>query len=180
MSSRLWPGTRTPQWPLPPAGSLSWTLICVLITQPLGSIPCCCCCWVAKSCPTVRPPWTAACQASLSFTVPRSSLKLTSIKLVMSSNAHPLRPSPLRLNPFSMPSITFLLIFLHRKSQVTERVVSNVLVFPLRDMMILEQLKNVCRHWGSEPFSAKLDISFFNYWVEPIQCPYTNPIKQTH
>lgn len=46
-------------------------------------------------------------------------------------------------------------------------------------MMILEQLKNVCRHWGSEPFSAKLDISFL-VWVEPIQCPYTNPIKQTH
>lgn len=84
-------------------------------------------------------------QAPPSSSVSGSLLKFTSIKLVMSSSPHPLWPSPLRLNPFSMLSIPFLLIFLHRNSQVTERVVANVLVFPLCDMMILEQLKNVCR-----------------------------------
>ena len=31
-------------------------------------------------------PWTAACQASLSFTISRSLLKFTSIELMMSSN----------------------------------------------------------------------------------------------
>ena len=31
-------------------------------------------------------PWTAACQASLSFTIPQSMLKLMSIELVMPSN----------------------------------------------------------------------------------------------
>ena len=39
-------------------------------------------------------PWTAACQASLSFTIPRSLLKFISIELVMLSNhlflCHPL------------------------------------------------------------------------------------------
>ena len=39
-------------------------------------------------------PWIAACQASLSFTIYRSLLKLMSIELVMSSNhlvlCHPL------------------------------------------------------------------------------------------
>ena len=43
-------------------------------------------------------PWTAACQASLSITNSRSSLKLMSIELVMPSNhlifCHPLLPLP--------------------------------------------------------------------------------------
>ena len=55
LSSRWWPGMRTLQQPLPPAKSLSWTLICMLITRPLGSSLCCCCCSVAKSCPTLQP-----------------------------------------------------------------------------------------------------------------------------
>ena len=43
-------------------------------------------------------PWTAAHQASLSFTISRSLLKLMSIESVMSSNhlvlCHPLLPMP--------------------------------------------------------------------------------------
>ena len=42
-----------------------------------------CCCSVAQSCLT---PWTAACQASLSFTNSQSVLKLMSIEWVMPSN----------------------------------------------------------------------------------------------
>ena len=54
-----------------------------------------CCCLAAKLCPTLfRPPWTAACQASLPFTISQSLLKLMSIELVMPSNylilCHPL------------------------------------------------------------------------------------------
>ena len=49
-------------------------------------------------------PWTAACQASLSFTISQSLLKLTSIELVMPSNylnfCH-----PLLLLPSVFPSI---------------------------------------------------------------------------
>ena len=52
----------------------------------------------AQLCPTLCDPWTAACQASLSTTNSRSSLKLTSIKSVMPS--HPLSsPSPPVPNP---------------------------------------------------------------------------------
>ena len=48
--------------------------------------PDCCCFPVAKLCLTLATPWTAAHQASLSFIVSQSLLKLTSIELVMPSN----------------------------------------------------------------------------------------------
>ena len=48
-------------------------------------------------------PWTAACQASLSFTVSQSLLKLMSIELVMPSN-HLILCHPLLLPPI-FPSI---------------------------------------------------------------------------
>ena len=43
-------------------------------------------CSVAKSCPTLCNPWTAARQAFLSFTISQSVLKLMSIESVMPSN----------------------------------------------------------------------------------------------
>ena len=49
-------------------------------------------------------PWTAAFQASLSFTISRSSLKLTSIELVMPSN-HVILDHHLLLLPSVFPSI---------------------------------------------------------------------------
>ena len=42
-----------------------------------------CCCSVTKSCPTLCDPWTAAHQASLSFTISLRLLKLMSTELVM-------------------------------------------------------------------------------------------------
>ena len=55
------------------------------------------CCSVAKLCPALLTPWTAARQASLSFTISQSLFKLMSIELMMSS--HPLLPpSPPALN----------------------------------------------------------------------------------
>ena len=47
-------------------------------------------------------PWTAACQASLSFTISQSLLKLMSIESVMPSN-HPLLCHPLLLLPSIFP-----------------------------------------------------------------------------
>ena len=44
------------------------------------------CCSVTKSYLTLSTPWTAACQASLSFTTPWNLLKLMSIELMMLSN----------------------------------------------------------------------------------------------
>ena len=46
----------------------------------------CCCCLVTQLCPTLRDPWTAAHQASLSITMSQSLLKLMSIESVMPSN----------------------------------------------------------------------------------------------
>ena len=61
----------------------------------------CCYCSVSKSCPTPR---TAARQASLSFTISWSLLKLLSIELVMPSN-HLILCRPLLLLPSIFPSI---------------------------------------------------------------------------
>ena len=49
-------------------------------------------------------PWTAACQASLSFTISWNLLKLMSIELVMPSN-HLILCHPLLLLPSIFPSI---------------------------------------------------------------------------
>ena len=49
-------------------------------------------------------PWTAACQAFLSFTISRSLLKFMSIELVMLSN-HLILGCPLLLLPSIFPSI---------------------------------------------------------------------------
>ena len=43
---------------------------------------CCCCCSVAQSCLTFATPWTAACQASLFFTISQRLLKLVFIGYV--------------------------------------------------------------------------------------------------
>ena len=61
-------------------------------------------------------PWTAACQASLSFTISQSLLKLMSIESVMPSN-HLILCCPLLLLPSIFPSI---------------RVFSNESVLPIK------------------------------------------------
>ena len=52
-------------------------------------------------------PWTAACQASLSFTISQSLLKLMPIELMMPSNHLIVCPHPLLLLPSIFPSIRF-------------------------------------------------------------------------
>ena len=54
--------------------------------------------------PTLVTPWTATCQASLSFTISQSLLKLMSIKSVMPSS-HLILCRPLLLLPSIFPSI---------------------------------------------------------------------------
>ena len=53
---------------------------------------------------TSATPWTAACQASLSFTISQSLLKLVSVQSVMPSN-HLILYCPLLLLPSIFPSI---------------------------------------------------------------------------
>ena len=59
---------------------------------------------MAQSCPLSATPWTAARQASLSFTNSQSLLKFMSIKLVMPS-IHLILCRPLLLPPSIFPSI---------------------------------------------------------------------------
>ena len=63
----------------------------------------CCCCSVTKSCPALST-WTTAHQASLSFTISWSLLKLMSIESVMPSN-HFTLCFPLLLLPSIFPRI---------------------------------------------------------------------------
>ena len=64
-------------------------------------------------------PWIAACQASLSITISQSSLKLTSIKLVMPS--HPLlSPSPPAPNPSQHQSLFQWVNSSHEVAKVLE------------------------------------------------------------
>ena len=67
-------------------------------------------------------PWIAACQASLSITNSRSSLKLRSIKSVMpSSPSHPLSsPSPPAPNPSQHQSLFQWVNFSHEVAKVLE------------------------------------------------------------
>ena len=65
------------------------------------------CCWycsVTKSCPTLCEPMDCTPQASLSFTISQSLLKLMSIESVMPSN-HLILSRPLLLLPSIFPSI---------------------------------------------------------------------------
>ena len=80
---------------LSPSSSLS------LLPRPVST---CCCCSVTQVCLTLRPQASAARQASLSFTVSWSLLKLISIESVMPSN-HPIFCHPSLLLPSIFSSI---------------------------------------------------------------------------
>ena len=88
--------------PLPSSYCFLTSLKCLVETQhPQESI---CCCSIAQSCPILCNPWTAACQASLSFTISQSLLKLMSIELMMPSS-HLILCLPLLLLPSIFPNI---------------------------------------------------------------------------
>ena len=73
---------------------------CWLIFHCIGS----CCCSFAQLCLTFKAPWTAECQASLSFTISWSLFKLMSIDSVMLPN-HLILSHPLLFLPTIFPSI---------------------------------------------------------------------------
>ena len=80
--------SRIHQWTI-----LSWTYV-VVIVQSLSHVQ------------LFVTPWTASCQASLSFSISSSLLRLVSIELVMPSNlCHSLSPSVHPLHPLSPPSL---------------------------------------------------------------------------
>ena len=74
-----------------------------LVTEIPQSSPCCCC-QLLSHVPLFATPWTAAGQASLSFPISWSLLKLMSIESMMLSN-HLILCCPLLLLPSVSPSI---------------------------------------------------------------------------
>ena len=71
---------------------------------PADNVGICCCCSITQSCPTLCDPMDCIRQASQSFTISWSLLKLTSIESVMPSN-HLILCHPLLLLPSIFPSI---------------------------------------------------------------------------
>ena len=72
--------------------------------MPISSFYICNSCWVTQSCLTLCDPMDCSMQASLSFTITQSLLKLMSIELVMPS-IHLILCRPLLLLPPIFPSI---------------------------------------------------------------------------
>ena len=76
---------------------------------------CCCCCSVAQLCLSLCDPMDCSMQASLSFTITQSLLKLMSIELVMPS-IHLILCHPLLLLPPIFPSIRGFFMSQHSTS----------------------------------------------------------------
>ena len=76
-------------------------------------------CSVTQLCPTLCDPWTAACQASLSFTISWSLFKLMSIESVMPSN-YLILCHPLLLPPSIFPSIRIFTKWVSSSHQVAK------------------------------------------------------------
>ena len=80
-------------------------------------------------------PWTAACQASLSFTVSQSLLRLMSIELVMLSNHlilgchHPLLKIVVRRHKVGINALTICVLSGPRVSSILVKVGANLLSF---------------------------------------------------
>ena len=85
-------------------GDISSFTLC--IKSPCTTWFTCCCCLVTQSCPTLCDPITAARQASLSFAISWSLLKLMSIDSVMPSN-HLILCRPLLLPSFYFSARVF-------------------------------------------------------------------------
>jgi len=88
------------------------------------------CCSVAQSCPTLCNPWTAACQASLSFTISPSLVKLVSTELVMPTN-HLILCRPLLLLPSVFPSIRVFSIEVHQVAKLLAKASASASVLPM-------------------------------------------------
>ena len=108
-------------------------------------------------------PWTAACQASLSFTISQSLLKPMSIELVMPPN-HLILCRPLLLPPLISPSIRVFTMSQFFASGGKSIGVSNFSIIPCNEyselipfridwfdlLAVQETLKSVLQHHNSK------------------------------
>ena len=134
----------------------------------------CCCCSVTKSCLTPSTPWTAACQASLFFTISWSLLKLMSIEPVMPSN-HLILHCPLLLLPSILPgsrvfSMSQLFTSGGQSIRVSVSISTSILPMNIQDLSPLgwtgwislqsKGLSRVFQHYSSKA-SVLLCSAFF-------------------
>ena len=100
----------------------------------------CDCCSVTQLCLTLQT-WTAACQASLSFTISQSLIKLMSIESVMPSN-YLILYCPLLLLPSIFPSIRVLPSMSHLVTSGGQTIgasaSTSVLLMNIQDWLLLE------------------------------------------
>ena len=112
------------------------------------------CCSVAQSCPTLAIPWTAACQASLSFTISQSLLRFMSLESVIPSNhlilCHPLLLLPSIFSSIRVFSSESALHIRGPKASVSVITVNTQSLFPLRLTSLIFLLsKGVSRVFSS-------------------------------
>ena len=98
-----------------PGVTKSWTWLKQLSTV----VQCLSCIWLFVT------PWTAACQAPLSFTISWSLLRFMSIEWVMLSN-HLILCCPLLLLPSVFPSIKVFSIHTHVWASLVAQTVKNL------------------------------------------------------
>ena len=130
-------------------------------------------------------PWTAACQASLSFTISQSLLKLMSIELVMPSN-HLSRCHPLIFLPLIFPSIrvfssesafhirwsNYWCFNINPSNEYSELISFRIDWFVLLDVQ--ETLKSLLQHHNSKASVLRHSVFF----MVQLSHPYTT--KKNH
>ena len=107
-----------------------------------------CCCSVAQPCLTLATPWTTPRQASLSFTISWSLLKLMSTESVMPSN-HLVLCCPLLPLPSTFPSI---------------RVFFNESVLRISTLLPMKTAKNAEGKTQTEE-AQSLNLTWESWWI---------------
>ena len=128
------------------------------------------CCSVAQSYLTHCNPWTAACQASLSFTVSWSLLKLMSIVSVMPSNHFILVPFSCLQSFAASGSFLMSQFFASGGQSIGASASASVFLMSIQDWFPLgltglislqsKRLKNLLQHYSSKASIIRLSAFF--------------------
>ena len=111
--------------------------------------------------------WTAACQASLSFTMSRSLLKLMSVKSVMPSN-HLILCHPLLLLPSIFPRLmVFSMSHLFASGGQSIGALASASVLPMNIQRMVTSVKTClspCKMTESSPWDLPIKSHYWSGW----------------
>ena len=111
--------------------------------------------------------WTAACQASLSFTMSRSLLKLMSVKSVMPSN-HLILCHPLLLVPSIFPRLmVFSMSHLFASGGQSIGALASASVLPMNIQRMVTSVKTClspCKMTESSPWDLPIKSHYWSGW----------------